>query len=499
MPGHPPLISVRVWLLGVLAFWLAPSIALCQEPGSLTSQTILRVLLLKDYNTRVVLLGTALLGMSGGIVGVFMLLRKRSLIGDVVGHSALPGIAIAFIVSQLLWPGSGKSLPILMLGALTAGLLGAWCVMLIERYSRIRSDAALAITLSLFYGLGTALLTVIQRMPTGSAAGLQTYLNGKTASLLREDVQLFSLAALLLILLTLTLFKEFTLLCFDDVYAGASGWPIFWLDGLLIGLVAGVTIVGMQTVGLILVVAILIIPAASARFWTDDVRWLTASAAGLGTLSASLGTLLSALAPRLAAGAIIVLSGTALFIVSLLLGTRRGLVWRWLDQRRLRQRIGQHDLLRAIFERIESVEHDRHLSEQQLLQARLTVPELLAMRSWNAHRLQELIRRALRMELLIQNADQSCGLTPDGAALARRAVRNHRLWEIYLITHADIAPSQADYDADRIEHVLSPEVIRELEVRLVQQDDQTLPPSPHRLQNSHSENPINQAPSDGNS
>jgi len=472
---------ILMGLLTVCSVLFFPNIGVCREPGNLTSSPLLRVLFLSDYNTRIVLLGTALLGMSGGIVGVFMLLRKRSLIGDVVGHSALPGIAIAFIVSQMVSPGSGKNLPGLMAGAFLAGLTGALCVMLIDRYSRVRSDAALAIVLSLFYGLGTSLLTVIQRMPTASAAGLQTYLNGKTASLLASDVWIFALSSIALTILTLCLFKEFTLLCFDDTFASASGWPVLLLDSLLIGLVAGVTIVGMQSVGLILVVAILIIPAASARFWTDDVRWLTAGAAILGTLSASLGTLISAMAPRLAAGAIIVLSGSGLFVFSLLLGTRRGLIWRWQEQRRLQRRTGRHDLLRAIYELIESTEPVHDVAEQRLLQARFSSAQLLEMRSWSLRRLQRLIQQAIRNEELERNPDGSCHLTPDGAALARRAVRNHRLWEIYLINYADVAPGHADYDADRIEHVLAPEIIRELEERLMQQDDKTLPASPHTI------------------
>jgi len=135
-------------------------------------EQFLRIITFRDYNTSVVLLGTMLLGICGGIVGVFMLLRKRSLIGDVVGHSALPGICIAFILSQWLAPGSAKNTPLLIGGAFLSGLVGAVCVLLIDRYSRIKSDAALAIVLSLFYGLGTALLTTIQRLPTASAAGL---------------------------------------------------------------------------------------------------------------------------------------------------------------------------------------------------------------------------------------------------------------------------------------------------------------------------------------
>ncbi|WP_437227706.1 iron chelate uptake ABC transporter family permease subunit [Planctomicrobium sp. SH661] len=440
-----------------------------------------RVFLLQDYNTRVVLLGTTFLGMSGGIVGVFMLLRKRSLIGDVIGHSALPGIAIAFIVSQVMAPGSGKNLPLLMSGAFLAGLCGALCVMLIERNSPIRADAALAIVLSLFYGLGTALLTVIQRMPTSSAAGLQFYLNGKTASLLASDVWVFALSSLAITALTLALFKELTLLCFDDGYASASGWPVMWLDALLVGLVAGVTIVGMQTVGLILVVAILIIPAASARFWTNEVHRLTWIAAALGGISAAMGTLVSAMAPRLAAGAVIVLSGSCLFLFSLLMGTKRGLFWRWLEQQRLQKRIGSHDLLRAAYEKIESLEPDDDISEQRLLKARLTRAQLQEMRSWSPRRLSQLIRQAIVDENIEINTDRTLSLTPNGAALARRAVRNHRLWEIYLITYADIAPSHADYDADRIEHVLGPQLIRELEERLAKRDDLSLPASPHSL------------------
>jgi manganese/zinc/iron transport system permease protein len=440
-----------------------------------------RVVLLQDYNTRVVLFGTLLLGLCGGIVGVFMLLRKRPLLGDVVGHSALPGIAVAFIVSQIIAPGSGKNLTLLALGAFFGGLCGALSVLLIDRYSKIRADAALAIALSLFYGLGAALLTVIQRMPTASAAGLNSFLNGKTASITSNDVWFFAISALVLSVVTLLLFKEFCLLCFEDEYAAAAGWPVLWLDALLLGLVVGVTIVGMQTVGLILVVAILIIPAAAARFWSDNLRHMTAISAVIGALSAGLGTILSALAPHVAAGAVIVLSGSGLFLISLLFGARRGFLWRKLNQQRLHARTGRHDLLRAAYEYVESAAPDDDISEPRLLQARLGPDRLLQMRSWSAARLRRLLHRAVRDDVMDRNSDGTYSLTPDGAALARRAVRNHRLWEMYLITYADVAPSHADYDADRIEHVLGTEMVRELERRLGQEDDKILPASPHQL------------------
>lgn len=475
------------WLACLLLVALFPNVAAAAE----TASDPLRVLLLRDYNTRVVLFGTTLLGMSGGIIGVFMLLRKRSLVGDVVGHSALPGIAIAFILTEAIAPGSGKSVPILLAGAFVAGLIGAVCVMLIDRYSRIKADAAMATVLSLFYGLGTALLTVVQRIPTGSSAGLKDFLSGKTASLVADDVWVFAIASGVLIVTSVLLFKELCLLCFDDEFASVLGWNVFWLDSLLTGLVVCVTILGMQSVGLLLVVAILIIPAAAARFWTDDLKRLTCVAAFLGGFSAAIGTLLSALFAKVAAGAVIVLSGSAFFLVSLLFGSKRGILWRWLEQRRVRARIGERDLLRAIYELAEDRQTEKPLTEQALLAQTTALSDLLQMRSWSAQRVQQLIHRAARRDQLTVNTEGQVQLTPDGAALARRATRDHRLWEQYLITYADIAPSHVDRDADQIEHILGPDLIRELETRLAEQDRSQMPASPHeiRVQPEHRHGP----------
>lgn len=445
------------------------------------STSIWRVLLLQDYNTRVVLLGTTLLGMCGGAVGVFMLLRRRSLVGDVVGHAALPGIAVAFLVAEAVRPGTGKSVPILMTGALLSGLCGALCVMLIERWSRLKPDAALAIVLSLFYGAGAALLTVVQRIPSGSAAGLKDYLNGKTASLTADDVWLFAGAAAALLVILVLLFKELTLLCFDSDFARSLGRGVMRLDTLLTLLVVGVTIIGMQTVGLILVVAILVIPAASARFWTDDVRQMTWIAVILGGLSAATGTLISALFAKVAAGAVIVLAGAAGFAVSLCVGPRRGLLWRWWEHRRLQKRTGRHDLLRACYELIEADSEGTDLTDSVLLSTVIPFVRLLGERTWSRQEVRRLIQDTGRQDLLTIQSDGSLRLTPDGAALARRAVRNHRLWELYLITNADVAPSLVDRGADRIEHVLGPEVIRELEQHLSRADSEGMPASPHPL------------------
>ncbi len=213
-----------------------------------TPLPVLGALDFQSYNTRVVLLGASLLGLAAGVIGTFLLLRRKALIGDVVGHCALPGIAVAFLVIEAISPGQGKNLPALLVGASIAGLLGAQTVSLIQMFTRVDSDTALAVVLSAFYGAGVALLSAVQRLSSGSSAGLKDFLNGQTAAIVSQDVWLFTTASLIIVVLTAALFKEFTLLCFDEDFAATRGLPTRALDAALTILAAGVTVVGMQTV-----------------------------------------------------------------------------------------------------------------------------------------------------------------------------------------------------------------------------------------------------------
>lgn len=286
-----------------------------------------RVVTLQDYNTRVVLLGTLMLGMAGGLVGSFMVLRKKALLADAVSHATLPGLALAFIIMAALG-GTGKHLGGLLLGATLTGLLGMGAVQLIRATTRLKEDAALGIVLSVFFGLGVALLGLVQKMETGSAAGLESFIYGKTASMLASDGWRIAAAAGSITALCGALFKVLAVLCFDPEYARAQGWPVAWLDGLLMGMVVAVTVVGLQAVGLILVVALLVIPAAAARFWSDDLRYMVALSTALGGASCLVGALWSALVPNLPAGAMMVLVAAAFFLFSLLAGRSRGVVAR---------------------------------------------------------------------------------------------------------------------------------------------------------------------------
>ena len=442
---------------------------------------VVRVLLLSDFNTRVVVLGVALLGMAAGIVGTFTLLRKRALASDAVSHATLPGIAVAWLVMVALG-GTGKWFPGLLLGAAGGGLAAVAAVLVVRSVLRLHEDAALGIVLSVSFGIGIALLGLIQQLRRGSAAGLDSFIYGKTASMLAADAMLIGITSLVLVAVAALLFKELNLLCFDAPYAAAQGLPVRLLDAVMLGLVVAVTVIGLQAVGLILIVALLITPAAAARFWTSNLRLMTVLAALIGAAGGFVGAALSALVPRLPAGAVIVVTVAAGFLLSVLFGTRRGLLRLLIERRRSDRRIRREHLLRAVFEQVEG--QRGATPDRAVLQAMaVSRGHLARRRGWTPAELAAGLRLGRREGWLQPAADPGAvRLTPAGAAQALRVVRNHRLWEMYLIRHAEVATSRVDRGADRIEHVLGPELVAELEAQLDRQADAAaVAASPHAL------------------
>lgn len=437
-----------------------------------------RVLLLEDYNTRVVLLGTTLLGVAAGVVGNFTLLRKRALMGDALSHATLPGVGLAFVLTTLAG-GDGKALPVLLAGAAVSGVLGLATIMFIRNATRLKEDAALGIVLSVFFGAGIAVLGVAQQMKTGHSAGLEGFIYGKAASMGVLDAQLIGIAGLISTAVCLLLFKELQLLCFDEAFAGSRGYPVVLLDVVLMVLVVTVTLVGLQAVGLILMVALLVIPAAAARFWTERMGVMAAIAAAVGALSALVGAGLSAIFPRLPSGAMIVLVATAGFLFSMLFGPARGVVVRTVRQWQIEAKIQRHHLLRAIYELLEARGMDRELRANDEHSAVL-VGDLLSMRSWSPRELGSCLRRSQSQGLVSLASPNEVRLTAQGFQEAEKLTYDHRLWELFLTRYADVAPAQVDRAADAIEHVLDAEMIAELESLLPQhKEGQTVPPSPH--------------------
>lgn len=420
-----------------------------------------QVLTLGQYNTRVVVFGTTMLGAAAGLIGTFMYLRKRAMIGDALSHATLPGIAIAFLIV------GDKQMGSLLTGAAISGVIGVLAVIGLRNVSRIKEDAAIGIVLSVFFGLGLVFVRIAQHAHTGNQAGLDRFIYGTTAGMIKQDAQWIAITAAIVLIGVLLLFKEFRLICFDQQFANAQGRSVHLIDLLMMAMVVLTTVVGLQAVGLILVVAMLIIPAASARFWTDDLPLMTILAGAFGSISGFSGAIVSARFANLPAGAVIVLAAGVVFSISMLLAPHRGIAGTIFRRVKLARRIGYQNVLRALSEYEESYGEGIRASRI----------DLLRMRSWSPRRLGSLLRRAIRRGDAAVGPDGLIGLSRQGRIEAQRVLRNHRLWEIYLIRHADVAPSHVDRDADLVEHILPPELIRELELALAETPE--IPPSPH--------------------
>lgn len=428
------------------------------------------VLLLQKHNTRLVVLCTILLGISAGLAGSFLLLRKRSLMSDTLSHACLPGIGLMFILVTLAG-GNGKSLSLLLLGATITGLLGVVLVTAIRNTSRIKDDAAMGIVLSVFFGLGIVMLSLAQTLG-GAAAGLESFIYGKTASMVNQDLQYLLWITGGTLVLCIALQKEFSLICFDENFARSLAWPVHFLDMVMMGLVVAVTVVGLQAVGLILIIAFMIIPAASARFWTEKYRLMWILSGIIGGFSGWLGSSVSALLPRMPAGAVIVLVSGVAFLFSMFFGSARGVCKIKFHQARMRRKVGRQHLLRAVYELLES--------EEKVSNSPISINDLLLKRSWSGKQLHKLITQAKREDHLEPVSGNRLQLSESGFAEAARYTRNHRLWELYLIRFADVATRHVDRDADHVEHVLGPKLVRQLEEELdATAHGMHLPDSPH--------------------
>ncbi len=290
------------------------------------------------WNASLVAVGAGMLGLAAGGAGAFLFLRKRALVSDAASHATLPGVAAAFLV-MVAFGGDGRFLPGLMLGSAISAGLGLALVTWITRATRLAEDAAIGAVLSVSFGLGIVLLTVIQTVPAGKAAGLEGFLLGSTAGMLQSEAVTIALAGAVAAGLVFLLRRPMTLVAFDPEHAEATGVGVWRTDMAMMGVALLVTVVGLKIVGLVLIVALLIIPPVAARFWTDRVSTLALLATAIGGVSGFVGAAISSIEGRLPTGPIIVLVAFAIFVVSFLASPRRGVLAEVLRRRRLEARV----------------------------------------------------------------------------------------------------------------------------------------------------------------
>ncbi len=286
-----------------------------------------------DYTLRTITLGTAILGAVCGMLGSFAVLRKQSLLGDAISHAALPGIALAFLLTGV------KDANFLLIGALVSGLVGTFWIRSIVKRTRLKSDTALGLILSLFFGFGMLLLTFIQKMPNANQAGLDKYLFGQAATLVERDVWVMAAVTGISLFVVLLFWKELKLLLFDADYTKTLGFNTRFLDVLITSFIVIAIVLGLQTVGVVLMSAMLLAPAAAARQWTNNLAVMIGLASVFGALSGVFGTAISASQNNLSTGPVIVLVAAGFVLVSFVFSPGRGLLFREIRFRRNRQEL----------------------------------------------------------------------------------------------------------------------------------------------------------------
>ncbi len=402
---------------------------------------------MNDANVRYVVVGSVWLTASAAIVGSFSFLKKKTLVGDAVAHSVLPGVCLAFILS-------GSKNPLFLIpGAFLTGWISLVVIDKIVAHSKIKEDTAIGLVLSVFFGLGILGLTYIQHGNYANQSGLDHFLFGKAASIVFDDLVIFSTIAIVLVATVILFFKEFLIISFDQAFAQSIGMRVRSLELLITTLTVLAVVIGIQAVGVVLMAAMLITPAAAARFWTDKLHILILLAALFGALSGVSGAYISYVAPGMPTGPWIVVVISVIAAFSFMLAPKRGALSRLKTHLRIKRKINNENILKAIYQISEDTKD---------FFAPLNVKELTAKRKMPTSHLDKILNR-LRNEGFVEKTSRGWVFTKAGLEKGRRIVKLHRLWEVYLTQYLNIAPDHVHDDAENMEHIITPELEERLE------------------------------------
>jgi ABC-type Mn2+/Zn2+ transport system permease subunit/Mn-dependent DtxR family transcriptional regulator len=411
---------------------------------------VVRFFTFRDPSLRYALIGAILLGINCGLLGGFLVVRKMALVGDALSHAVLPGVVLGFLWNMTKDPVA------IFVGATIAGLLGAVAVNLIKHTTLLKEDTALGLVLAAFFAIGMVMLTMVQHLETGNKSGIDKYLFGQAAAISAQDVKLMSVVTAISFLSIVVFYKEFLVTSFDSGFARATGFPVQLFHYALMLLLAFSVVIALQAVGVVLVSAMLITPAAAAYMLTDRMHRLLFIAAAFGVFAGASGAFFSFMRPNLPTGPFMVLGASFVFVLAFLFGPKHGVIVKWWMRRSRSRRIQRENTLKSVYHVLEARDfHGEGVLLKELAERRReTIEEARAQASEvQAHGLATL-------------DDQTLYLTPDGWQRALAIVRNHRLWELYLTSAAQIAADHVHEDAEKIEHVLGEDVVRELERRL---------------------------------
>jgi manganese/zinc/iron transport system permease protein len=404
-----------------------------------------------DPNVRMVAIGSVLLTSTAAMVGCFTFLRKKALVGDAVAHSVLPGVCLAFLFSGV------KDPVLIVIGAFISGWVSLLFMDLITSKTRIKEDAAIALILSVFFGFGILLLTFIQKSGSASQSGLDQFLFGKAAALIGTDLLVFGIVSFVLLVIVFLFYKELSLVSFNADFARTIGLPVRLIEWILTSITVLAVVTGIQAVGVVLMAAMLITPPAAARYWTNSLSKLLFLSAFFGGISGLAGAFISYTAPAMPTGPWIVVVISTIAFASFFFAPQKGIFPRLRLQTKNQKKIMRENTLKLLY----------HLGEESReFSLAYSIDELLAKRRMNARQLQKTIKELLYLKFLEGDKNQKVRLSENGLKEGRRVVKIHRLWELYLSEYLNLAPDQVHDDAESIEHLITPELEKQLEERL---------------------------------
>lgn len=409
---------------------------------------IVRFWSFRDPAIRTAVAGVLLLAISSGTLGCFIVLRRMSLLGDSLGHAVLPGVCIGFLVT---WT---KDPFWILLGAGLSALVASWLIGAIQRYSRLKPDVAMGLVLSGFFGFGTVLLTRIQQLPIGNQTGLNQFLFGQASAISERDLWFMATLSLAIMACVVAAFKELVLTSFDEGFAAAAGLPVRRLHFLLMGLTGLAVVISIQAVGVVLVSAMLIVPAAAALLCTDRMRNMVLLAVAFAAAAGLAGLNVSYLGSTLPTGPFIVLSLAIVFVATYLFSARYGIVARALRRWKQVQRAERENGLKSVYQ----------ASGGEAGAGSVRLASLAEFRKEPIGQTKKLVGALLRRGWARREGD-SVFLTDRGRSRAAELERNYRLWELFLTHEVNLPLDHTQRDAENIEHILGPELARELELR----------------------------------
>ena len=407
---------------------------------------MIEFLTLSDPNIRTVVIAVLLISVSTALTGSFLFLHKKALLGDAVSHSVLPGIGLGFLAV-------GEKDPlVLMIGAILSGAISIFFIDRVIKNPKVKPDAALAITLALFFSVGIVILSYIQAQQYTGQAGLNHFIFGKAAALKQSDALVFSVLALFVTGVIVMFFKEFKLIAFNKDYAISIGMPVKFLEFIMQVLVIFSIALGIQAVGVILLSALLITPAASARIWTNNLKKMLLLAVFFSMIPSYLGIAISTFSTNMPTGPWVVVSLTGVAILSIFFAPQKGVISRMFKARANRKKILLENILKDAFV----------LKEENNTCA---IAKLIAHRQEETRKIEKGIV-ALEKENLLIRSQQNIQLTEAGINKGGKIQERHLLWEKYLTSKLKIKQDHVHYNAESIEHLLTEELVQELKNEL---------------------------------